>query len=866
MSLKLKKIFLVFIIFSFLSSCPGISDGLRLWAQEASVQSNNTEVVNDGDDVAAIATGSDSLASLAGADDPFAVSTDASQNEAVVQAACETVQKTVVEDSVKKEMSRAEQLAWTIGKALLPTLAVMAFGAAVVCPLAWVVVGSVIIGAATAGITTFAYESRLNQFRDEGKKKSKDKILRDVSIAAAVEGAMAPFTMLTAGFVKAIGPVTVKSIVTAAAKAGATQFIGGTISNLAKGGVTNLWYDHYYNYDEEEKALKKELDSLNARGYLSEEEKLRVAEIMQRLDTLNKEKYSIESFIKDEEKTAVSAAITGVLGGAATQVAGNQNWAKIASDKLFKSPKNAGLIAKAVVSNPFAFLSGSANAAIQKHEIDLEIARCRRLQAKYDKDSAIYAYYEDKIKGLQEAKEKIDLLQSGIDAMINNLAVQSAGLTVAVARARLWDLPHARRDAIAKKMKEVSPEWQKAEKIKASADALRANAPKRENFVSRSDYFKALAEHRKAVAKLDADYKAAKVIAVNSEKTLEGKALREQVTREVDEQIQLQRKIDLAKSMGDEEYLKFKMEEIRKKAKANDQVIDDDEVRKQAVEEFKEEYRKAAQKNAETLAKMEEKLTLRKDGKELKGKIITDESGKRFVVLEDADGVERFRRAIDEPKVTWYNKFFQKDPAQRDLKELETAYRLANAGGAMVSPSQYRAAYVDMKVNELKAQGMTSEQVNLQIDDIVREANSAMINTFGGTWRSAAQAEMLAAGLTKAKYNNGEPPDLQKIWATFQSTAQSKLIAEFQKELSNQAKEYTLTPIKKQLIGEKPDSKADKFISTALDTAFKEGIQKTTDAQIKDIYQQVEKKAASVIKEAATEATYDYNRSAASGQ
>jgi hypothetical protein len=259
---------------------------------------------------------------------------------------------------------------------------------------------------------------------------------------------------------------------------------------------------------------------------------------------------------------------------------------------------------------------------------------------------------------------------------------------------------------------------------------------------------------------------------------------------------------------------------------------------------------------------MEEKLTLRKDLKDVKGKIVTDEDGKKFVVLEDANGVEQYRRAVSEPKVTWYNKFFQKDPAQRDLKEIEAAYRIANAGGAMVKPSDYRSSYVDMKVNELKAQGLTHEQVNLQLAGIVDEANAAMMGTFGGNWASVAQAEMLSAGLTKAKYNNGEPPDLHAIYNAFQTTAQAKIIAEFQKELSNQAKAYTLTPLKNTLTGGKNDSASNKFINTALDTAFKDGIAKTTDAQVKSLYQKVEGNATSVVKEIATEATYDYGANA----
>ena len=69
------------------------------------------------------------------------------------------------EEKIAKEMSKLEEIAWSVGKALLPTLAVMALSAALVCPLGWVVVGAVLAGAATSAIITYAYEKRKNSFR-----------------------------------------------------------------------------------------------------------------------------------------------------------------------------------------------------------------------------------------------------------------------------------------------------------------------------------------------------------------------------------------------------------------------------------------------------------------------------------------------------------------------------------------------------------------------------------------------------------------------------------------------------------------------------------------------------------------------------
>ena len=181
----------------------------------------------------------------------------------------------------------------------------------------------------------------------------------------------------------------------------------------------------------------------------------------------------------------------------------------------------------------------------------------------------------------------------------------------------------------------------------------------------------------------------------------------------------------------------------------------------------------------------------------------------------------------------------------------------------MTKPSEYRSAYVDMKVNEMKAQGMTETQIAANMNGIVREADSGMLNTFGGSWTSAVQAEMLAAGLTRAKYQNGEPPNFEAIYNAFHSTAQSKIIAEFQKELTNQAKAYPLTPIKNQVTGGKNDSFFQKFVNNARDKVFAESVGNVANKQVKSAYETIEKSASSAVKEVKTEATWDYEKNAA---
>jgi len=451
-------------------------------------------------------------------DNPMAVSSATGE----AASATAVISENEVDDAVKKkEMSKAEEIAWSIGKALLPTLAVMAFSAAVVCPLAWVVVGAVAVGATAAAAMTLAYELRKNSFRDEGSKKGMDKILREVSIQAAISGALAPFNMLTGGLVQSVGPLTVKTIVQTAAKAGAISFLGSTVSNVAKGTVTNLWYDHYYNYDEREKELKAKIAKLSAIDNPDEEQQKELVAALKELDTITKEKYTWDNFRKDEHKALVSAGISGVLGGIAGRLGAESSWAKIASSKLFGSTSKANLISNAVISNPFAFATGAASAAVDKKEILNQIEYNRMLQSKYEKDSPAWAYYEGKIADLETAYKNIKLSEAGKSAMLSNAAMQTAVVGTSLAKTRLWDLPSQKRQKIQQTYEEQNPEWQKANEVRQRLEVRKADRPQPGDYATKQEYSQALKQYARDVNSLRTEYQKAKVDASNAQSSNE---------------------------------------------------------------------------------------------------------------------------------------------------------------------------------------------------------------------------------------------------------------------------------------------------------------------------------------------------------
>lgn len=709
-------------------------------------------------------------------DNPMAVSS-ATGNSASATA---TIAADVDDAVKKKEMSKAEEIAWSIGKALLPTLAVMAFSAAVICPLAWVVIGAVAVGATAAGAMTLAYELRKNSFRSEGEKKGMDKILREVSIQAAISGALAPFNMLTGGLVQSVGPLTVKTIVSTAAKAGAISFLGSTVSNVAKGTVTNLWYDHYYNYDEREKELKAKIQTLAAIQNPSVEQQNELVAAIKELDTISREKYTWDNFRKDENKALVSAGISGVLGGIAGRLGAESSWAKIASSKLFGSSAKANLISNAVISNPFAFATGAASAAVDKREILNQIEYNRQLQSKYEKGSPAWNYYEGKIADLEASYKSIKLSEAGKSAMLSNAATQVAVVGTSLAKTRLWDLPSQKRQKIQQAYEEQDPDWQKANDVRQRLEVRKADRPQPTDYATKQEYSQALKQYAREVNNLRTEYQAAKAVASDAQSSAGNKQVIKGIESKVSQDIEYSRQSELARALGRESYVDFKMKELGKKSE--NEGLSTQELRTKAEAEVAKGYDDAAKANALNLAGMEEKA--KRQTQELLGKVEKGNDGKHYVVVTDENGTEVMRTEYKSGEgAFWTDRLKGGSAAELKQAEIDNVVRRAYNASAMVKPTSFRNEYVNMRVNQLRSEGYTEKQIDSQLGGIIDDANGKTLSTFGG-WNGVTKAEILASGLEKARYDDGAAPDANKIVDFLKKTLTSKTISTVENELS----------------------------------------------------------------------------------
>lgn len=690
-----------------------------------------------------------------------------------------------VEAAAKKEMHKAEEIAWSIARALLPTLGVMALSAAVVMPLAWVVVGAVVVGAATAGILSFAYEQRKNSFRSEEDKKPLDRIMRDVTISAAVSGAMAPFSMLTAGFAQALGPVTAKTIIRTAAKMGAVSFLGSTVSNVTKAAVTNLWYHQYYNYGEREDMLKQRIETLSAITDRTDRENQDLANAIKEFDEITSEKYSLDNFHKDQKRALVSAGISGILGGAAGRFAATSDWAKIASSKLFGSTAHAGTVANAVVSNPFAFAAGTSNAAIDRRNILKQIEHNRALQSKYEPGSAPYEYYEQKIADMETAYTNLNIWRSGRDAMVSNAAMQSAVVLTSLAKTRVLDLPSQRRKQVQSAYEEQDPNWQEAREARQQLEIMRGKQPVASEYATRSEYYSALKEYARDLNMMQQEYERLKVVAASNQTLPENKARLGEITAKVDKEIDYARQEQLARALGRDSFVEFKLEEIKRDPQF--QELSEAELVEMAHRRVGDAFEKSAKANANRLAQMQEKVDRREHS--LEGVIERGDDGKRVIAIKDENGQTIATKPWEGgSRAYWFNKLVTKDPNKLHDAEVERAVREVYDSASMVKPSSYRNTFVNMRVDQLRAQGMNDSQIEQYLPQIVSEANSDTVSTFGGSWQNVVKSEMLAAGLERARYSDGEAPSIHKILDFLRGELPNQTVSLFKKELSTQVK------------------------------------------------------------------------------
>lgn len=689
----------------------------------------------------------------------------------VAGAAVDTVATDVKNLITQKEMSRFEKIFWGVAKAVVPTLAVIAFAATVACPVTWLVVGSIAIGALAGGGMSLLGDARENMFRSDENKKSTMEMVRDASISAVANGVAAPFTLVGGSIVAQAGKFTITSVMKTAALSGATAFASGVASKGAGGLTKKAWNDLYFKNGEKMAAKESELQTLLSKykdsksGDVPPEDLDKMMALQQDIEKLRKQDYTLDDFTKDVKTSAIDGVIGGFLGGAATHLAGSTKIARAASMKVFKDTAHAGQIAQVVVSNPFNFASGAAKAQVDKDMLSKQIGDLAKERDKYPEGSASRAFYDLKIGAATQQRDSIDILERGKSDMLNALVVNGAGLGISALKTRAWDLPRARKKAVSTEYESQNPEWKKANDAKGDYVTARDNPPKKADFATTAEYEAALSAHKTRVAGLRDGWKSQEKLARISDDNPANQALKKELLSSYDQNKNLEQRLEMARIFGEESYRKANVELIKERGKieewkngktffvirekgkiqrrieldpADPQGSLTRELDKLVTANIRVEYGQKAAAQAAKAKTMEEKLKDFTDLSDGRGKVETWNDGSRHYIVRNDKGKIETNIKIDPRYGDWKQ--------QPEIKRIEAA-------GYTVKPSTYKATLVDRRISELKSQGLSDAEIRSATPQIVKDADQAMLAQFGGSWIETVKHEAVASQLATIKYD-----------------------------------------------------------------------------------------------------------------
>ncbi|MEZ7893503.1 MAG: hypothetical protein QMC67_17340 [Candidatus Wallbacteria bacterium] len=704
----------------------------------------------------------------------------------------------VLPNGQQKKMSVLESIAWKIGKAVIPSAAVLAFASIAALPLGAVVVGTIAIGAITSGALTYFYEKRANTFRTD--KKSSMEILRDVTVSAVFDGILAPFTMATGGLASTIGKSSAKVVIKNAAKSAALHLAGQTMASGASGAVKHLWAEKYFHYDDQIKKLKQEADTIldkhagNDAQPFTDEEKKRLSEISSEINKMEDNDYGLKDFKRDFENAALSAVISGVVGNSVTNLASNSKYAKLASVKFFGDTSKAGAISNFVVSNPVAFLNGSTRAVAQKLYMNEDISEAKALRDKYQKGTVIYEYYDQQVQNLIKTQKAINPAGAGLNSMLNNLAIQGVSMATIVAKDRIIDKPRKEADAVNERYQKQSKDWKDVEAIQQKAsDYKQKNEPKAENYADKSDYLKAKIEYKTELLKYEAQEMNAKIKAFEAQKTPENKAVIESLKKEYRSEQELNRNIEYSRILGKDNYLElFKAKMKTQDAKYSK--MTDTELTAAAQKEISDQNKIAYEKAKKSLDETDSKI-------------------------QEFDQVRRIKKGgTDMDKAISEVAAGKRNFTGDEIREIEV-------NAAKIAPSTYKARYVNAKVAEMRMNGASEKEILKASDGIYREADRAIVDKYGDNWIKVVYYELAAKQISKIKYDDdGKVNLLSELAKTLGNEALSKtqneLFSHYQSEVNKEINSLIMPKVN-QVKNEFIQSVNDIAINTKASQLFK---------------------------------------------
>ncbi|HOY66954.1 MAG TPA: hypothetical protein PLP29_08695 [Candidatus Ozemobacteraceae bacterium] len=646
-----------------------------------------------------------------------------------------------------KEMPLLEKIAWNIGKAIVPSFAVM-LTTALLAPFSPVamIVGGIVVGAAMGGLMTYAYEKRMNaRYREIPKEDAK--IWRDVTVSAAVEAVMAPFNLMTGGLFGMAGPTVGSAVTRVALTQAALGFTGSAISSGVGGVVKNIWARNVFHYPEKIAANEARIDAVldahvKSGQPLSETEIAELNRLQTEIDQMKGESYSSEDFTKDLKRAAVGSVISGFMGSVVSDKLYSYDkgrWADRLSIKLFGSTAQGKALSSVVSTIPTNFLGGMAGAELEKSFIRDDIKDLRSEQAKYAAGSPAYEYYQGVLTSMQSKHDSIKSTEAGFNSAANSVAVRAGQLSVQALKYNIYDAPKARKAAVEDLYRMQNKDWKKANEKYEAYQKVVEGKPELRNYRNPITYAKALQQYNQKASAARAEWMKQCVTAQNNEKLPENIALKEQVSQKFDREVKLNQMLELGRLSGGEKHVEAMMA-VLKENNPEYAALPQDQLRYKAITAIARSY---DDKYAQCTTKV--------NGLNETMKKYEDYKAGRIQLTEDEARVLEGRKSL-------------------------------------ISPSQYKAALVEQKVYEMKSNNVRWDVVEKRMPEILTQAEAETLNQYGG-WNGVLVSEMYANGLARYKYDpEGRvnfAAEMKKLAAKIPGMVESGIVNDYKTEVNN---------------------------------------------------------------------------------
>lgn len=690
--------------------------------------------------------------------------------------------------STKTAMSKLEKVLWAVGKAILPTLAVLLFASMAALPIGWMALGAMAVGGASGGLVNYLFEKRMNQFRPEGSKKSTAEIIRDVSIAGVVDAVMAPINILSAGWAGTmVRGVSQKVLMKYALKSGATYFAGRMVSSSLSGGLKRVWHREVFKDHLKVEHMEREVDRILAAHKapgappLTASERQVLAGLESEIARLKANDYGWQNLRRDAGQALIGATISGFGGAYLSKLGSSSPLAAKISMKLFKDTKHTDMVANWILSNPTTFATGSANAAMQKHYMATDIEALEKKRDAHPAGSPVHQYYADQAAALARQRDAIDPLAVGRNAMVDNLLIQSSIVGFAAVKANAYDLPKQRNELVKKNFYAEDETCRDYAAAKTKYEELSSAQVSRYKYLKEHGNLKGYAEatrdHATAVKAAHEEMLRKEALAANAFETAKkgGTDFYKEIAQRTEVDLKVERRLELARYLGDDDML----EAYKYKARMTpgNEGLPPAEIERIARADISSEYAKKAS--------------------ELQAQIDTAERK----VREYHDLMNQGQEGKSGPgQLAWRGQAAEKSNLNMDQ------IRAIEYQAGSIPPSTYKMMIVKQRIYDLRAQGATNAQVAAASDAIYREADRVVLSSYNNSWMDVLRAEAVANLVKKIPYEDDGRVNLgQKIanilTRELPKKTQNELIGQYRAQLDAEIKANVLPVVKERIPG-----------------------------------------------------------------